>query len=464
MDTDIQFGEVEEARPQPRRRPDRDRHFAVSVYGTPAGVDLPVFVDMDVLADMEAHARSDTRVELGGVLLGGQFQDEEGRPFVVVLDSLRAQHYESSSGHFKFTHDTWSEFTRQRDAFSDDLQMVGWYHTHPGWGVFLSGMDRFICDHFFNRPLDVALVIDPVRGDRGWFYWSREALKQSAHAGGFSVIASRFRRRELQTYVEQLEGFAIMKPEGDIEGVPVGAGSRIPQQVIHTIRPQLGWIGVAILALLVLQLVITLLIAFRSGAPTSADLQAAFVARSDQDEREARLDRRETRLAAREAAFEKILGHVKVGPDGKIDVASLVDENRDLRRELDRLRKTDLVLGELTVRFQHIDKERKELAANIKNLQGDLEKLTASRDEERKAAQKEIADLKGQLAKAESKKAEIPKPVDDGTTATVSDSSRTPDEVTDPGLSKWTVAVLVVVGMLAIGAGVVVIRKGMHPR
>ena len=62
---------------------------------------------------------------------------------------------------FKFTHDPWSEISRERDEFPDELQIVGWYHTHPDWGVFLSGMDMFICDNFFNKRLDVALVIAP---------------------------------------------------------------------------------------------------------------------------------------------------------------------------------------------------------------------------------------------------------------------------------------------------------------
>src|SRR5262245_25919176 len=100
---------------------------------------------------MEDHAQSDTTVELGGVLLGGVHEDEDGKPFVVVTDSLRAQHYESTKGSFKFTHDTWSQITREREEFPAELQMVGWYHTHPDWGVFLSGMDMFICDNFFNR-------------------------------------------------------------------------------------------------------------------------------------------------------------------------------------------------------------------------------------------------------------------------------------------------------------------------
>ena len=167
MDDGIQFGEVEEVSREKRLRPDQNKHYAIVEYESPREGELPVFVDLDTMRDMESHAVTDTSVELGGVLLGGQYEDEDGNPFVLVSDSLRAEHYEATKGSFKFTHETWTTISRQRDEFPDDLQMVGWYHTHPDWGVFLSGMDMFICDNFFNRELDVALVIDPCRGDRG---------------------------------------------------------------------------------------------------------------------------------------------------------------------------------------------------------------------------------------------------------------------------------------------------------
>ena len=150
MSLDIQLGNVEQSAPETRLRPDRNRHYAVTEYGKPKKPELPVFVDLDVMMDMEAHALSDTSVELGGVLLGQQSVDEAGEPFVWVTDALRAKHYEATKGSFKFTHDTWSQISRERDEFPEGIQMVGWYHTHPDWGVFLSGMDQFICDHFFN--------------------------------------------------------------------------------------------------------------------------------------------------------------------------------------------------------------------------------------------------------------------------------------------------------------------------
>jgi len=188
---EIHFGELEETGPRTELRPDQNLHFATARFGHPGPGELPVFIDLEVMRDMEGHAVSDASVELGGVLLGGQYIDDEGQPFVVIHDSLRARHYESTKGSFTFTHDTWEDITRRRDSFPDDLEMVGCYHTHPGWGVFLSGMDMFICDHFFNRPLDVALVIDPVQQDRGVFQWTKDADDRVRRVGGFYLIASR---------------------------------------------------------------------------------------------------------------------------------------------------------------------------------------------------------------------------------------------------------------------------------
>ena len=270
MDQEIQFGEVEETPPQRELRPDRNLHFAVVACGEPAEGELPVFVDLDVLREMEAHAQSDTSVELGGVMLGGQFTDDEGRPFVVVSDSLRARHFEATRGSFKFTHDTWSEITRQRDGFPDRTQMVGWYHTHPDWGVFLSGMDMFICDNFFNRPLDVALVIDPCRGDRGWFQWTGDPHARVRRTCGFYLTASRFRQTELEQYAAQLEGKQMApNPQGNYPGYPAPvvniAGDRSPYH------------GQMVLGMLVIQFCFLMIVAWKLLLGVSFTLTSACV-------------------------------------------------------------------------------------------------------------------------------------------------------------------------------------------
>jgi proteasome lid subunit RPN8/RPN11 len=214
---EIELGEVQQAPLLSRRRPDADKQYAVTPVFAPNANDLAIFVDLDTLREMEVHAATDTSVELGGVLLGGQYQDESGHPFVLVTDCLRAEHYEATKGSFKFTHDTWQQITRRRAEFSEELQMVGWYHTHPDWGVFLSSMDLFICENFFNKSLDLALVIDPCRHSLGFFQWA-EPGETTRRVDGFYLVASRFREAELTRFVEWIEEKPMLSNDPRFQG------------------------------------------------------------------------------------------------------------------------------------------------------------------------------------------------------------------------------------------------------
>ncbi len=270
MDAEIQFGDLEQAEPEVRLRPDMNKHHAVAAYASPHDDDLPIFVDMEVMREVESHALSDTSVELGGVMLGGQFEDEDGNPFVVVTDSLRAQHYEATKGSFKFTHETWEQISRDRDEFPDDLQMVGWYHTHPDWGVFLSGMDMFICDNFFNKPLDLALVIDPCRDDRGMFQWTPDPGNRVRRTGGFYLTSSRFRLHELELYACQLEGRITMASDSRYSGVAGQIGTS-PAPVINISENRNGFQGPVVVGMLLMQFLLVVLIAWRMMVPAGGD-------------------------------------------------------------------------------------------------------------------------------------------------------------------------------------------------
>lgn len=268
-DPDIQFGELEEEQPDEALRPDRNAHFAIAPYGEPQEDELPIFVDMDVLIEMESHALTDTTVELGGVMLGGQLHDEEGRPYVLVQDSVRAQHYEATKGSFKFTHDTWGQITRERDDFPSDWDMVGWYHTHPDWGVFLSGMDMFICDNYFNKQLDVALVIDPCRQDRGFFYWTGDPRERKRRVGGFYIIASRHRQAELEQFTAELEGGYTMRTDPNMRAgynVSSSGGGGAPT-IVNITEQRPGWLGQAVVWCIVFQTIVLMLFGYLAIVP-----------------------------------------------------------------------------------------------------------------------------------------------------------------------------------------------------
>jgi proteasome lid subunit RPN8/RPN11/molybdopterin converting factor small subunit len=129
-----------------------------------------VWFDPNTLKRVWKHARSDLTNEIGGVLLGRVYE-ENGSFFVKVEDALEAQHTVASLTALTFTDQTWLDLI-ERQRRQADLLMIGWYHSHPGFGIFLSESDVFIHRHFFcHQPWYLALVVDPFSGDWGVFGW-----------------------------------------------------------------------------------------------------------------------------------------------------------------------------------------------------------------------------------------------------------------------------------------------------
>ena len=67
------------------------------------------------------------------------------------------------------------------DTKFTDRDIVGWYHSHPNFGIFLSDRDCFIQDHFFNGPGQIAYVVDPVNGVEGRFRLARRQGEAFPH-------------------------------------------------------------------------------------------------------------------------------------------------------------------------------------------------------------------------------------------------------------------------------------------
>ncbi len=134
--------------------------------GPAGGGDLPLRVTFDrsPYADLVAHAKQSLDVEVGGVLCGDACEDERGL-YVHVRATIPGTASRAGSTHVTFTQDTWTAIHAEREAKYPQLGIVGWYHTHPGFGVVFSDMDLFIQKNFFVGPAQVALVTDPLGGD-----------------------------------------------------------------------------------------------------------------------------------------------------------------------------------------------------------------------------------------------------------------------------------------------------------
>ena len=132
----------------------------------PAGSSSPLRANFSrrAYADLTGHAKESVDAEVGGVLVGEICEDGDG-PFVDVRAIIRATAAREARAHITFTHETWTAIHTALDRDYPDFQIVGWYHTHPGFGVEFSAMDRFIQENFFSAKTQIAFLTDPLGGD-----------------------------------------------------------------------------------------------------------------------------------------------------------------------------------------------------------------------------------------------------------------------------------------------------------
>lgn len=129
-----------------------------------------VFISEAAFDRAVARGDADTSREIGGVLVGQLLRDDSG-PYLSITDTIDALHADEQGAEVTFTHATWTHIHEQMDKQFADSAVVGWYHTHPGFGIFLSDRDQFIHKSFFNVAHQVALVYDPKSKEHGVFVW-----------------------------------------------------------------------------------------------------------------------------------------------------------------------------------------------------------------------------------------------------------------------------------------------------
>ncbi|HEY3396698.1 MAG TPA: Mov34/MPN/PAD-1 family protein [Armatimonadota bacterium] len=153
--------------------PTEDLPISLAADATPVPGSLPVRLVLRpaALEAIRAHGYTDTEHECGGVMLGEKLEGETGA-LVLVEAVIAGAHNDNRRGSVTFTHETWEQINQEKDQKYSNLRMVGWYHTHPGFGIFLSDYDQFIQRNFFDLPWNVAFVLDPLSGDSGAFGWA----------------------------------------------------------------------------------------------------------------------------------------------------------------------------------------------------------------------------------------------------------------------------------------------------
>jgi proteasome lid subunit RPN8/RPN11 len=125
-----------------------------------------VVIESEVARKIRQHSRSSMKSEVCGVLIGSTDNDRTS-----VQACIAGTNAAQGGTHVTFTQDTWEHIYKIKDREFPEDKIVGWYHSHPGFGVFLSEHDLFIQENFFSSPGQIAWVYDPHTDEEGCFGW-----------------------------------------------------------------------------------------------------------------------------------------------------------------------------------------------------------------------------------------------------------------------------------------------------
>ncbi|QHI36421.1 hypothetical protein IMCC3317_17840 [Kordia antarctica] len=109
-------------------------------------------------------------VEQGGLLIGHSYMDENNKIIVGYVEkAIPALMAKGSMTYLELNHDVWKSMMDTLDEINEnaknrELQIIGWYHTHPGrLSVYISGTDLNTQQKMFANDWQFAIVLNPQK-------------------------------------------------------------------------------------------------------------------------------------------------------------------------------------------------------------------------------------------------------------------------------------------------------------
>lgn len=140
-----------------------------------------IVVTQDVLATVNAHVSQDLKNELGGFLLGNRYVCPNSKVEYIRIDNCPdAKFISNGPVSINLVNETFAHLIDEKEGKYRGKDVLGWYHSHPSMGAFLSPNDVEVHKNRFVSPWTVALVIDPNRKTGGFFCWRDGELHPQA--------------------------------------------------------------------------------------------------------------------------------------------------------------------------------------------------------------------------------------------------------------------------------------------
>ena len=152
---------------------------------------FPVYIYQGIMENIKELC-SKSESEIFGYLVGSILKWKDFI-YIIIEDSLflsgaihsdkySTSQIEGTAGEYQ------KEFQKlKKNKKNDNLRIVGWWHSHPNFGCFLSTADLLTQKSFFHKAYQVALVVDPVRNEFE-FFSINNALKKGYSSKSYAIL------------------------------------------------------------------------------------------------------------------------------------------------------------------------------------------------------------------------------------------------------------------------------------
>ena len=154
---------------------------------------FPVYINEKTLEEIKKISKKND-LEVFGYLVGERF-NWKGKNYVIIENHLYlegAVHSDKYS--FSLMEGTRGKYEIEfqklkRKNNNENLLRVGWWHSHPGFGCFLSEVDLITQEVVFYEPYHVALVVDPKKDTFNFFTLDKNS-KDGYKPLSYAIISS----------------------------------------------------------------------------------------------------------------------------------------------------------------------------------------------------------------------------------------------------------------------------------
>jgi proteasome lid subunit RPN8/RPN11 len=216
-----------------------------------------VYINLPALQEVSDHAHSSPDAEVGGFLIGRSGSDDRGR-FTIVDSAYRALEAAGSSIELEFPPSAWVELHRHLDSqgAAGRSACVGWYHTHPGLGLFLSRHDQFLHRHWFPGDEQVAIVADPATDEAAVFVASDGEISSPTSPEAIVQLLAPVRRHadilpSRSSILVTTEGASAREHAPDLSMLG-GRESRWPAERSIVVLPRTRWVAILVVGVVLI--------------------------------------------------------------------------------------------------------------------------------------------------------------------------------------------------------------------